>query len=49
MDYETLPLTPFGELVPLEPGVEPETMLITELSGVIDYYMFRLDNVLPLV
>lgn len=43
--YEALPITPFGELGPLEPGFEPVTSLITKLSLVIDYRMYRLDNV----
>ena len=49
VDVRTLPVTPFGTLVPAEPGLEPVHTMIQECSAVANYRMYRLDNTSRLV
>lgn len=39
-----IPSTPFGTVGTLEPGIEPSTSLLTEFRNVIDYRLYRLED-----
>ena len=49
VDIGTLPVTPFGTLGPVAPGVEPVHTMIQEFCDVANYRMYRLDNTSRLV
>ena len=49
VDVRTLPVTPFGTLVPAKPGLEPVHTMIQEFSAVADDRMYCLDNTSRLV